>query len=58
MSIMENEVDGVVVGEGGGGSETLVRGYSIFSGRRNIVEEGKVLVRGICQTFGLIGKSP
>ena len=58
MSIMENEVDGVVVGEGGGGSETLARGYSIFSGRRNIVEEGKVLVRGICQTFGLIGKSP
>ena len=49
---------GVVVGEGGGGSETLARGYSIFSGRRNIVEESKVLVRGFCQTFGLIGKSP
>ena len=40
MSIMENEVDGVVVGEGGGGSETLARGYSIFSGRRNIVDGG------------------
>ena len=50
--------NGVVVGEVRGGSETLVRGYSIFSGKRNIVEEGKTLVRGICQTYGLIGKSP
>ena len=29
-----------------------------FNGGRNFMEEGKILVRGICQTFDLIRKFP